>query len=187
LLRSHIHYLRTQRFHLCVTQIFYLRMTHTNYLRTQQILYFHKLQILHPLIPQSVYPPHDTIFGPVPLRQPVVSFNFPLTHSDPEVSVDVELTSIQPPASGCTPVRSPPLSTPIEVDRLPRMNTADSSAPPYHGPHILKVGSANYAPELGANSRTIRVYGPSVGAVDIGDDVSRGQRCVCELYQRCHL
>jgi hypothetical protein len=51
------------------------------------------------------------------------------------------------------------------------MNTTDSSAPPYHGPHTLNVGPANYAPELGASSRTIRVYGPSVGAVDIGDDV----------------
>jgi hypothetical protein len=92
-------------------------------------------------------------------------------HSDPEVSVAVELTSIKPPTTGCTPVRSPPLSAPIEVDRLPRMNTTDSFAPPYHGPHTLKVGSAKYAPELDASSRTIRVYGPSVGAVDIGDDV----------------
>jgi hypothetical protein len=38
------------------------------------------------------------------------------------------------------------------------MNTTDSSAPPYHVPHTLKVGSDNYAPELGASSRTIRVY-----------------------------
>jgi hypothetical protein len=51
------------------------------------------------------------------------------------------------------------------------LNTTDSSAPPYHGPHTLKVGSANNAPQLGASFRTIRVYGPSVGAVDVGDDV----------------
>jgi Reverse transcriptase (RNA-dependent DNA polymerase) len=43
--------------------------------------------------------------------------------------------------------------------------------PHLHGPHTLTVGSANYAQELGASSRTIRVYGTSVGAVDIGDDV----------------
>jgi hypothetical protein len=126
--------------------------------------------ILPPLTTNSVSP-HDTIFGPVPLRQRVVTFNLPLMHSDPELSVVVELTSIQSPTSGCTPIRSPSPSTPIEVDRLPRMNTTDSFAPPYHGPHTLKVGLANYAPELGASSRTIRVYGPSVGAVDIGDDV----------------
>jgi hypothetical protein len=114
--------------------------------------------------------PHDTIFGPVPLRKQVITFNLPFTHSDPEVPVAVERTSIQPPISGCTPVRSPSLSTPIEVDRLPGMNTTDSSALPYHDLHTLKVGSANYAPELGASSRTIRIYGPSVGAVDIGDD-----------------
>jgi hypothetical protein len=32
------------------------------------------------------------------------------------------------------------------------------------------IGSANYAPELGASSRTISVNGPCVGAVDVGDD-----------------
>jgi hypothetical protein len=32
------------------------------------------------------------------------------------------------------------------------------------------VGWANYAPELGASSRTISANGPSVGAVDVGDD-----------------
>jgi hypothetical protein len=32
------------------------------------------------------------------------------------------------------------------------------------------IGSANYAPELGAISRTISVNGPCVGAVDVGDD-----------------
>jgi hypothetical protein len=51
------------------------------------------------------------------------------------------------------------------------MNTTDSPQRPYHVSHTLKVGSDNYAPELGASSRIIRVYGPSVGAVDIGDDV----------------
>jgi hypothetical protein len=51
------------------------------------------------------------------------------------------------------------------------MNSTDSSAPSYHGPHTLKVGSASYAPELGASSRTIRVYGTSVDAVNIEDDV----------------
>jgi gag-polyprotein putative aspartyl protease len=126
--------------------------------------------ILPPHTTNSV-PPHDTTFGTVPLRQRVVTFTLPLMHSDPDVSVAVELTSIQPPTSGCTPVRSPPRSISIEFERLPRMNTTDSSAPPYHGPHTLKVGSANYAPELGTCSRTIRVYGSSVGAVDIGDDV----------------
>jgi hypothetical protein len=51
------------------------------------------------------------------------------------------------------------------------MNTTDSSPPPYYDPHKLKVGSANYASELGASSRIIRVYGPSFYAVYIGDDV----------------
>jgi hypothetical protein len=127
----------------------------------------HATNIVPPHTANSI-PPHDTIFGPVPLRQRVVTFNLPLTHSDPEVSVAIELTSIQPPTSGCTSVRSPPFSTPIEVDRLSRMNIKNSSAPPYHDPYTLKIGSNNYAPELGASSRTIRVYGPSVGAVDIG-------------------
>jgi gag-polyprotein putative aspartyl protease len=113
--------------------------------------------------------PHDTIFGHVHLQQPSVTFDLPLTHSNPAVSVAIGLTSILPPTSGCDPVRSSPLPNPIEFDGLSRMNTIDSSTPPYHGPHTLKVGSANYAPELGASSRTIRVYGPSVGAVDIGD------------------
>jgi hypothetical protein len=153
-----------------MTQIFYLRMTHTLPPHTTNIVPPQAANILPPHTTNSV-PPHDTVFGPVPLRQRVVLFNLPLMHSDTEVSVAVELTSIQPPTSGCTPVRSPPLSIPIEVDRLPRMNTTDSSAPPYHGPRTLNIGSANYTLELGASSRTIRVYGPSVGAVDIGGDV----------------
>jgi hypothetical protein len=154
-----------------MTQIFHLRMAHTHTLplHTTNIEPPQATNILPSHTTNSV-PPHDTIIGPVPLRQRVVTFNLPLMHSDPEVSVAIELASIQSPTSSCTPVRSPTLTTPIEVDRLPRMNTTDSSAPPYHGPHTLSVGSANYAPELGASSRTIRVYGPSVGAVDIGDD-----------------
>jgi hypothetical protein len=158
--------------------------THTLPPHTTNIVPPQAATILPPHTTNSL-PPHDTIFGPVPLRRRVVTFNLPLMHSDPEVSVAVELTSIQPPTSGCTPVRSPPLSTPIEVDRLPRMNTTDSSAPPYHGPHTLKVSSANYAPELGANSRTIRVYVPSVGAVDIGDDVPhKAVHVTLQVYHR---
>jgi hypothetical protein len=144
--------------------------THTLPPHTANIVPKQAANILQSHTTNSV-PPHDTIFAPVPFRQRVVTFNLPLMHSDPEVSVAVELTSIQPPTSGRTHVRSPPLSTPIEVDRLPRINTTDSFAPPYHGPHTLKVGSANYAPQLGACSRTIRVYGPSVCVVDIGDDM----------------
>jgi hypothetical protein len=64
------------------------------------------------------------------------------------------------------------------------MNKTYSSAPPYHGPHTLKVGSANYAPKLGASSRTIRVYGPS-GAVDIGDDVPhKADHVPLQFYHR---
>jgi hypothetical protein len=64
------------------------------------------------------------------------------------------------------------------------MNITDSSAPPYHGPYTLKVGSANYAPELGASSRTIHVCRSSVGAVDIGDDVP--YKAVHVPLQVCH-
>jgi hypothetical protein len=157
-------------FYLSMTQIFYLRMTHTLPPHTTNIVPPQAANSLPSHTTISV-PPHDTVLGPVPLRQRVVTFSLPLMHSDPEVSVAVELTSIQPLVRGCTPVRSPPLSTLIEVDRLRRINTTDSSTPPYLGPHTLNVGSANYAPEFGASSRTVRVYGPSAGAVDIGDDV----------------
>jgi hypothetical protein len=157
-------------------------VTHTLTPHTK-VLPVHDANIL-PHTANSI-PPRDTISGPVPLRQPVVSFDLPLTHSDPEVSVAVELKSIQPPTSGCNPVRSPPLATPMEVDRLPRMKTTNSSAPSYHGPHTLKVGSARYAPELCASSRTIRVYGPSIDAVDIRDDVPH--KAIHEPLQVYHI
>jgi hypothetical protein len=122
---SHIHYRHKQIFYLCMTQIFYLRVSHIHY-RHKQIFYLCMTQIFHPRMTHTLttsahkkyctstgckystssyhkqYTPHDTISGPVPLRQPVVSFNLPLTHSDPEISGAVEQTSIKPRSSGCT-------------------------------------------------------------------------------------
>jgi hypothetical protein len=49
-------------------------------------------------------------------------------------------------------------------------NTAVQTARTTHGSQTIMVGSANYAPELAASSRTISVNGLCVGAIDIGDD-----------------
>jgi hypothetical protein len=100
----------------------------------------------------------------------------PVEHVAPGLSL--------PCAAIATPDRvRPPLdSPPGEVQRLRQSSVENTTGPTKcnatklqtarttHGPQTIMVGSANYAPELRASSRTISVNGPCVGAVDVGDD-----------------